>query len=86
MLQRSALMSRDPAVVHGFTTRHGGVSTGPLESLNLAQRPGESEAALAENQLMFPDASTLANLQSWGNLDEDEEALFDEEFARITGA
>ena len=49
MLQRSALMSRDPAVVHGFTTRHGGVSTGPLTSLNLAQRAGESEAALAEN-------------------------------------
>ncbi len=49
MLQRSALMSRDPAVVHGFTTRHGGVSEGPLTSLNLAQRPGESEAALEEN-------------------------------------
>jgi spermidine/putrescine transport system substrate-binding protein len=47
---------------------------------------GGEEAALAENQLMFPDASTLANLQSWGNLDEDEEQLFDEEFARITGA
>jgi spermidine/putrescine transport system substrate-binding protein len=47
---------------------------------------GGDNAALADNQLMFPDASTLANLQSWGNLDEDEEALFDEEFARITGA
>lgn len=47
---------------------------------------GGEDAALADNQLMFPDASTLANLQSWGNLDEDEEALFDEEFARITGA
>ncbi len=50
------------------------------------RKMGGDEAALAENQLMFPDASTLANLQSWGNLDEDEEALFDEEFARITGA
>lgn len=47
---------------------------------------GGEDAALADNQLMFPDASTLANLQSWGNLDEDEEALFDEEFSRITGA
>ena len=49
MLNRSALLSRDPAVVHGFTTRHGGVSQGPLTSLNLALRGGETEAALAEN-------------------------------------
>ena len=49
------------------------------------RKMGGEAAALADNQLMFPDASTLANLQSWGNLDEDEEQLFDEEFARITG-
>lgn len=49
MLQRSALLSRDPAVVHGFTTRHGGVSTGPLTSLNLAQRGGETPEALDQN-------------------------------------
>ena len=47
---------------------------------------GGEDAALADNQLMFPDATTLANLQSWGNLDEDEEQLFDEEFAKIIGA
>jgi YfiH family protein len=49
MLQRSALLSEDPAVVHGFTTRHGGVSTGPLTSLNLARRGGETDAALDQN-------------------------------------
>lgn len=36
-------------VVHGFTTRAGGVSTGPLASLNLAARPGETSDALEEN-------------------------------------
>ena len=49
MLQRSALIGRDPAVVHGFTTRHGGVSTGPLGHLNLAKRGGETDAALDQN-------------------------------------
>ncbi len=34
---------------HGFTTRAGGVSTGPLTSLNLGHRPHEDPAALAEN-------------------------------------
>lgn len=33
----------------GFTTRRGGVSTGPLASLNLARRPGGTDAELAEN-------------------------------------
>ncbi len=56
MLQRSALLSLDPAVAHGFTTRHGGVSTGPLTSLNLARRGGESDAALDENWARVADA------------------------------
>ncbi len=33
----------------GFTCRVGGVSRGPLSTLNLARRPGESDADLAEN-------------------------------------
>jgi hypothetical protein len=36
-------------VVHGFTTRSGGVSTGTWGSLNLARRPEEPEAVLVEN-------------------------------------
>lgn len=36
-------------VVHGFTTRHGGVSDGPRTSLNLALRGDETPDAIAEN-------------------------------------
>lgn len=36
-------------VRHGFTTRRGGVSRGPFESLNLALRPSKERAALIEN-------------------------------------
>ncbi|MCB9686778.1 MAG: peptidoglycan editing factor PgeF [Alphaproteobacteria bacterium] len=36
-------------MVHGFTTREGGVSTGPLSSLHLAHREGEDPAHLEEN-------------------------------------
>ena len=36
-------------VVHGFTTRAGGVSAGPLASLNLARRDGESDDRLVRN-------------------------------------
>jgi YfiH family protein len=38
-----------PTVVHGFTSRDGGVSTGSLASLNLALRAGERPEALTEN-------------------------------------
>jgi YfiH family protein len=38
-----------PDLAHAFTTRAGGVSAAPFESLNLGRRPGESEAALLEN-------------------------------------
>lgn len=47
---------------------------------------GGDSAALAEDTLLFPDAATIARLQSWGALSEDEEAKFDERFAAITGA
>lgn len=51
----------------------------------LAKMGGEA-AKLAEDQLLFPDAATIARLQSWGALSEEEEAKFDERFASITGA
>lgn len=50
------------------------------------RKMGGEDAALADNQLIFPDATTLANLQTWDNLEEDEEQKFDEEFSRISGA
>ena len=40
----------DPAVVHGFTTRQGGVSTGPYESLNLSWSRGDTPGAIEENR------------------------------------
>ena len=59
----------------------------PVEGVQDELRKMGGEAAeLADSQLLFPDASTLAVLQSWGNLEENEEQLFDEEFARISGA
>lgn len=48
-LLRGALLAATPGVVHGFSTREGGVSEGALASLNLARRPAERDEALAEN-------------------------------------
>jgi len=50
------------------------------------RKMGGEAAALADNQLLFPDASTLALLQTWGTLSEEKEQQMDEEFARISGA
>jgi len=47
---------------------------------------GGEAAALAEDPLLFPDDATIARLQTWGALAEEEEAKFDEAFAKITGA
>lgn len=49
LLVQSPLLAEAPGVRHGFTTRDGGVSAGPLASLNLARRPGERDEALVEN-------------------------------------
>jgi purine-nucleoside/S-methyl-5'-thioadenosine phosphorylase / adenosine deaminase len=49
LLVQSPLLASAPGVRHGFTTRAGGVSVGPLASLNLARRPGETDAGLVEN-------------------------------------
>ncbi|MBX2800310.1 MAG: peptidoglycan editing factor PgeF [Myxococcales bacterium] len=49
-------------VVHGFTDRRGGVSSGPRASLNLALRGSETLPSLAEN--LRRAATTLA--PAWG--------------------
>ena len=38
-----------PELIHGITTRHGGVSTGPYSSLNLSNGPGDDPEAVEEN-------------------------------------
>ncbi|GEM89084.1 laccase domain protein [Oceanithermus desulfurans NBRC 100063] len=44
------LRSRLLAAPHGFTTRAGGVSTGPYTALNLSAATGDDPAAVAENR------------------------------------
>lgn len=64
-------------VVHGVSTRHGGVSRGPFESLNLGLHVGDEPEAVAENRQRFcravgvePDdlvagAQVLGNAVAW---------------------
>ena len=47
---------------------------------------GGDAAALAENPLLFPDAATEERLHTFATLSDDEEAKFDEEFSKISGA
>lgn len=42
---------------HGFTTRRGGVSQPPFDSLNLGARWGDDAAAIAENRRRFEAAA-----------------------------
>ncbi|MED5374500.1 MAG: polyphenol oxidase family protein [Myxococcota bacterium] len=63
MQLQSALLSELPGLRHGFTTRHGGVSTGPLSTLNLALRQGQDPEGLVENwtRVLHPlDPAALA--------------------------
>ena len=54
MIRRNAgglVYERSPSITapHGFTTRCGGVSAGPLASLNIGQGRGDTPANVAEN-------------------------------------
>lgn len=60
-----------PGVVHGFSTREGGVSTGSLASLNLALRACETPEHLVENW-----RRVVAELD--GSLSTDDLALVDQ--------
>lgn len=46
----------DDRIVHAFTTRTGGVSEGPYESLNLSWSRGDDKAAVAENRRRVREA------------------------------
>jgi YfiH family protein len=46
--------------VHGFPTRHGGVSTGKRDSLNLGYRWGDEPANVAENRRRVAEAAGFA--------------------------
>jgi len=53
---RSDLLSRD-GFVHGFSTRAGGVSTGPYASLNLGKTVGDDPASVEENHRILAAAA-----------------------------
>jgi spermidine/putrescine transport system substrate-binding protein len=50
------------------------------------RRLGPEGAALADNPLVNPDEATLSRLKIFAGLDEEQEELFDERFAEISGA
>lgn len=58
MFDRSALLPS--ALVHGFTDRHGGVSVGKRDSLNLIDGRGDDPAAVAENHRRVAAAAGYA--------------------------
>jgi spermidine/putrescine transport system substrate-binding protein len=59
----------------------------PVEGVReVLEAMGGEEAEMASNPLLFPDDETLSRLKVFASLSEDEEAKFDEEFSKITGA
>lgn len=50
---RPAIFADLPGVVAGFSTRAGGVSEAPFQSLNLGLTTGDDEAAVRENRRRF---------------------------------
>ena len=58
----------------------------PVKGVQEELRKDPETAELAESPLVFPDEETLANLNVFATLSEDEEAKFDERFSAITGA
>jgi len=49
-LLRSALLAGVPGIVHGFSTRQGGASTGAFASCNLSLRVGDERLAVNANR------------------------------------
>src|SRR2546428_10105706 len=71
-LLQSRLLAGVPGIVHGFTTRDGGVSTGPFASLNLGARTADAREAVDSNRsavlaaLGRPDATWVSVHQVHG--------------------
>jgi YfiH family protein len=51
-VERSSLLAGLDGVRHGFSTRRGGVSTGPFESLNLGRGLGDADANVDANLMV----------------------------------
>lgn len=52
----------DPGIVHAFTTRHGGVSKGGFESLNLSWKDGDDKGDIEENRRRVTQALGIDRL------------------------
>ena len=52
----SDVLSAVPGAVHAFTTRHGGVSPAPFDSLNFADNRGDRSENLLENYRLLGEA------------------------------
>lgn len=59
----TASILNHPPLVHGFSTRHGGVSPMPFDSLNLGGQVGDDPARVAENQRRFQEALGVPTFQ-----------------------
>ncbi len=46
-------LAAEPGVIHGFSTRTGGVSSGPYATLNLGPRSGDDPSAVATNRRLL---------------------------------
>lgn len=75
----------DPENAARITTYVGYNS--PVQGVQEVLAAGDdTQKALSESPLLFPDAATLARLHTFANLDDETEAAFDERFAEIIGA
>lgn len=59
---RSPLLSSVPNLVHGFTTRIGGVSRGPWSTLNLGHGVGDDHSRVEENRRRLVSCARLSAL------------------------
>ena len=57
---------KKPGLVHAVSTRFGGVSKAPYDSLNLALHVGDEAADVIENRKLFCNQKSMAfRLSSW---------------------
>lgn len=57
---RASNLESIPGLVHGFTTREGGISTGPFESLNLGWSTGDDDKLVQDNYRLLAEQFKLA--------------------------
>jgi YfiH family protein len=56
---RSPLLERFSRLTHAFTTRPGGISCPPYDSLNLSAKSGDDELAVEKNQQILSEALSI---------------------------